>query len=389
MATARSTIKRSSAAKAAAKKTAAKKSSVKKTATKKSATKKSLTTRTTSSKTKSSSLLQKLAGASSRKRTSSTKAETKSVLSAEEFFAQKELRGTQTVLIEGEEVTLTNLQKVYWPKDGFTKGDLLKYYWEAADYIIPYLKDRPLILKRYPNGITGTMFYQHDLQNPPSFLKTYVIPHEGEKIHYALVEDRNDLIYLANLGTIAQNPFHSRIGDLSKPDWFVFDLDPGDKATYSSVCKIALKVRDILKELGLRCYPKTSGSTGIHLYVPIKAAYSYDDVVDFAKEVARRVAEANPAIATIERYVRNRKPQQVYVDYLQNLEGKSIAAPYAVREKPGATVSAPLTWSEVEKCVKLSNFTIETMPLRLRRKGDLFKKVLTDKQPLDRAIKKL
>jgi len=291
--------------------------------------------------------------------------------------------------VEGVTLTFTNLHKVYWPDEGYTKGDLLKYYYSVKDLIIPYLKDRPLILKRYPNGITKPPFYQHNLENAPDLIKTHQIEHEGEMINYALVEDANDLLYLVNLGTIAQNPFHSRVGTLSYPDYFVFDLDPGEKSTYASVCKLALAIRDLLEELGLTCYPKTSGSSGIHLFVPIKPDYHYDEVVDFAKAVAKEISILHPEIATIERFIKNRKKNQIYVDYLQNLEGKSMASAYSVREKPGATVSAPLEWSEVKRCAKISQFTIRTMIPRLKRKGDLFKKVLSHKQNLAKSIKKL
>jgi bifunctional non-homologous end joining protein LigD len=247
-----------------------------------------------------------------------------------------------------------------------------------------------LILRRFPAGITGQQFYQHNLEEAPEFMDTFVIKEkDGKPIHYALVKDAADLLYLANIGTIAQNPFMSRTKSLTKPDYFVFDLDPGDKATFKNVIDIALIVKEILEELGLKSYPKTSGSSGIHIWVPIKNQYTYDEVVAFAKGVARLVVNRAPKIATIERFTKNRKAQQIYVDYLQNLQGKSVAAAYSVREKPGATVSTPLTWSELKQGIKIADYTIRNVPARVKRKGDLMKDSLTKKQSLAKAQKAL
>lgn len=312
------------------------------------------------------------------------------IIDEKDFFAEDAWKGDKRVKIGKAVVPLTSLDRVYWPKERYTKFDLLKYYWQISKYIIPYLKDRPLILRRFPAGITGQQFYQHNLEEAPDFMDTFIIPEkDGKPIHYSLVKDAADLIYLANIGTIAQNPFMSRTKSLTKPDYFVFDLDPGDKATFKNVIEIALIVKDILDELGLMSYPKTSGSSGIHIWVPIKNQYTYDEVVDFAKGVARLVVDETPRTATIERFTKNRKPQQIYVDYLQNLQGKSVAAAYSVREKPGATVSTPLTWAEVKKGIKIADFTIKNVPARVKKKGDLMKEVLTKKQTLATAQKKL
>ena len=312
------------------------------------------------------------------------------VIDEKDFFAEASWKGDKRVKIGKDIVQLTSLDRIYWPKEKYTKFDLLKYYWQMSKFIIPYLKDRPLILRRFPAGIGGQQFYQHNLEEAPEHMETFIIKDKGGKpIHYALVKDAGDLIYLANIGTIAQNPFMSRIKTLSKPDYFVFDLDPGDKATFQSVLDIALIVNDVLEDLGLTCYPKTSGSSGVHLVVPIKNAYHYDEVVAFAKGVAKLVVDQTPRTATIERFTKNRKPQQVYVDYLQNLEGKSVAAAYSVREKPGATVSTPITWQEIKRGIKISDFTIKNVPARVKKKGDIMKDSLTKKQSLATAQKRL
>lgn len=312
------------------------------------------------------------------------------VIDEKDFFAEDSWKGDRRVKIGKDIVQVTSLDRVYFPKEKYTKFDLLKYYWQVSKYIIPYLKDRPLILRRFPAGINGQQFYQHNLEEAPEHMDTFPIREkDGKMIHYALVKDAGDLIYLANIGTIAQNPFMSRIKSLTKPDYFVFDLDPGDKASFKDVIDIALIVKDILDDLGLKAYPKTSGSSGIHIVVPIKNAYGYDEVVDFAKGVARLVVNETPRTATIERFTKNRKPQQIYVDYLQNLQGKSVAAAYSVREKPGATVSTPVTWTEMKKGIKISDFTLKNVPARAKAEGDIMKESLTKKQTLATARKKL
>jgi bifunctional non-homologous end joining protein LigD len=307
----------------------------------------------------------------------------------EAFRAGQPRKGNLQVKVEGQVLLLTHLDKIYWPKEGYTKGDVLRYYYTMAKYVLPYLKNRPLILKRYPNGITKPFFYQHDLKDAPPFVRTKLIHASEGDVHYALADDVASLLYLVNLGTIAQNPFHARVDDLHHPDYFILDLDPEKGASFQIVCKVALLIKGVLGELGLTAYPKTSGSTGIHLYVPIKREYTYSEIVPFAKEIARIAADKMPTIATIERMTRNRRKTQVYIDYLQNIDGKTIASAYSVREKPGATVSAPLMWSELKKSIALADFTMENMAQRVKRKGDFFSDVLTKKQSLARAMKSI
>jgi bifunctional non-homologous end joining protein LigD len=324
-------------------------------------------------------------GASQRAAASRAAADAQPVraLLASRAFAQTGLSGDLQLRV-GEEVSLTHLDRVYWPADGLTKGDLVRYYWHVADVLLPHLKDRPLILKRYPNGIDQAPFFQHDVdvKKLPGFVHTFTtVSEEGRSIDYVLCQNRATLLYLANLGTIAMNPWNSRVGTIDRPDWMVFDLDPG-RVAFRVVCDVALAVRDALGRAGLTAYANTSGSRGLHLYVPLKLVHPYEQVAQFAAQVARQVAAERSDIATVERSKQKRPADKVYVDFLQNARGKSVASAYSVREHPGAAVSAPLDWSEVEACPDLAQFNIHTMPGRLEEKGDLFKPVLKRKQSL-------
>jgi bifunctional non-homologous end joining protein LigD len=310
------------------------------------------------------------------------------VVSASRVFNRQELRGEVDVKVGTEIVSLTNLDKVYWPDEGYTKGDLIKYYYEVSKYILPYLKDRPLIMKRYPNGIDGSSFHQHNVEDAPDYVRTEAIDVvEGHAVDYIIGGNLASLLYMANLGAIERHPWHSRVRRIDRPDWFVFDLDPGAGVEFTTICALALSVKDVLERAGLESYAKTSGSRGIHVYVPLKAIDGYEQVADFALRVATRVARENPQTATIERALKKRERGQIYIDHMQNARGKSVVAPYSVRPKPGALVSAPLEWSEVEGSkIKLQDFTIKTMLQRLARVGDLFKPVLAQKQSLRDAV---
>jgi bifunctional non-homologous end joining protein LigD len=319
----------------------------------------------------------------------SRKSVAEKAIPASRAFKMKDLSGDLAVKVGGDVVALTNLDKVYWPDEGYTKGDLIKYYFEVAKYILPYLKDRPLIMKRYPNGINGPFFHQHDVNEAPAYVHTETLEVEGHTVDYILGDNLSTLIYMANLGAIERHPWHSRVRNIDRPDWFVFDLDP-QGVEWDQICEVALSCKEILDSLGLDSYAKTSGSRGIHVYVPIKPKYSYEQIADFALRVARLVEQKNPDVATLERSLKKRKKARIYFDHMQNARGKSVVAPYSVRPKPGATVSAPLEWSEVKrKKVTISDFTIKNMLERLRRKGDLFKPVLGNRQSLDRAMSKL
>ncbi|HYY93441.1 MAG TPA: non-homologous end-joining DNA ligase [Pyrinomonadaceae bacterium] len=303
-----------------------------------------------------------------------------------------ELKGDLNVRVGREVVPLTSLERVYWPDEGYTKGDLIRYYDEVSKYILPYLEDRPLIMKRYPAGIRGQFFHQHDVNEVPDFVRTVALEVEdggGHRVDYIVGTGRATLLYMANLGAIERHPWHSRVGNLEHPDWFVFDLDPGEGVEFTTICEVALGTRDVLERLGLESYAKTSGSRGIHIYVPVKAIYGYEEIAELAELVATAVARRHSDVATVERSKRKRGRAMIYVDHMQNARGKSVVAPYSVRPKPGATVSAPLEWTEVERQkIRTDDFDIKNMSERIGRKGDLFKPVLKRKQALGDALEK-
>jgi bifunctional non-homologous end joining protein LigD len=228
------------------------------------------------------------------------------------------------------------------------------------------------------------MFFQHNIESAPAVLKTVELEsEEGRLLNYAVYTNLASLIYLVNIGTIEQHPWHSRTGSLDQPDYIVFDLDPHG-APFEHVLRTALVMRDVLKDLKLTGYPKTSGSSGVHIYVPVRRGYDYEEVADFSEEVSRRVAERVPRIATVERRIAERKKDQVYVDWQQNARGKSAAAVYSVRAREGATVSTPVTWQEIARGFAISDFTIKTVPPRLKKKGDLWKDMFKDRRSLPR-----
>src|SRR2546421_7909491 len=304
----------------------------------------------------------------------------------------KELKGDLNVRVGREVVPLTSLDRVYWPEDGYTKGDLVRYYDEISKYILPYLEDRPLIMKRYPAGIRGPFFHQHDVNEAPDFVRTAPLEVEdggGHTVDYIVGDGKATLLYMANLGAIERHPWHSRVRDLDHPDWFVFDLDPGEGVEFRTICEVAVVTRDVLARLGLQSYAKTSGSRGVHIYVPVKSVYSYEQIAELAERVATAVARERADVATVERSKRKRGRRMIYVDHMQNARGKSVVAPYSVRPKPGASVSAPLEWSEVERGrIETGDFHIKNIRKRIERKGDLFRPVLRRKQKLEAALEK-
>ncbi|HUK90087.1 MAG TPA: non-homologous end-joining DNA ligase [Blastocatellia bacterium] len=319
---------------------------------------------------------------SGRERTISLGANSSSAVAAAAFLHSPDAIKDVTIKLPGGAVEITNLDKVFWPENGYLKADLLRYYLEVADVIIKYLKDRPAILARYPNGMADQGFFQQNIKDAPGILKTVRLENQvGRFLNYAVYTSVASLIYLVNLGTIAQNPWHSRLSNLDRPDYVVLDLDPHG-APFHHVLKVALVIRDVLGELGLTGYPKSSGSSGIHVYVPLNRRYEYEEVARFAEQVATKVARRSPDIATVERRISARKPGQVYVDPQQNARGKSAASVYSVRAKPGATVSAPVTWAEVSDGFEIADFTIATVPKRIKEKGDIWAAMLKDRQTL-------
>jgi bifunctional non-homologous end joining protein LigD len=312
-----------------------------------------------------------------------TKRESRPV-AASRVFKAKRLSGEVDLKVGKEVVALTSLDKVYWPEDGYTKGDLVRYYYEIAKYILPYLKDRPLILKRYPNGINKPSFHQHDVDYAPDYARTVALDVEvGHTVDYLICDNLATLLYVTNLGAIERHPWNSRARDLDRPDWVVFDLDPGEGVEFAAICEVAMSLKEVLGRAGVECFAKTSGSRGIHIYAPLKPVHGYEEVADFAERVASIVASERPDLATVERSLKKRPRGGVYVDHFQNARGKSVVSPYSARPRPGAPVSAPLDWAEVRRGkITPQDFTIENMRKRVERKGDLFKPVLKLRQQL-------
>jgi len=293
--------------------------------------------------------------------------------------------------IEGHTLKLTHLDKVFFPKDGYTKRDLLRFYDEVSPLLLPHLKDRPLSLKRYPNGIGDKFFFQKNAsEHFVDWLRIEPV-HEGhppKTINYVLVDNRASLIYLVNLGCIDHNPWMSRIGSLKHPDWILIDLDPFH-CPFNRVVEAAQIVRDILNRVGLKGYPKTTGGDGLHIYIPLDPIYSYDQARSFAEILFHLANEESPDLFTAPRSVGSRKQDRVYFDWQQIGSGKTIAAPYVVRAHNGAPVSTPLKWSEVKQGLDPADFTIKNVLARFRKEGDLFAPVLAGGQRLEPALKKL
>jgi bifunctional non-homologous end joining protein LigD len=287
---------------------------------------------------------------------------------------------------------LTHPDKVFWPEEGYTKRDLADYYRTIAPVLLPYLRDRPQSLHRHPNGIAAASFFQKDVtrQPPPPWVETALVPHDsGRSGRYVVCQDEQTLLYLANLGCIELNPWLSRVGTLDRPDFLVIDLDP-EAIPFHRVIEAAIAVRRVLDDAGAECLCKTSGKTGLHLCVPLGAKYDYALARQFAELVANIVNGILPKTTSVIRSPALRQ-ERVYVDYLQNRYGQTIAAPYCVRPVPGACVSAPLAWSEVRKSLNPTRFTIRTMAKRLDRVGDLWQPILGAgvdiRQCLDRLAK--
>jgi bifunctional non-homologous end joining protein LigD len=285
----------------------------------------------------------------------------------------------------------SNLNKVFYPDEGYTKGDVLKYYETVADLILPHLEDRPLSLKRYPNGIKQEYFFQKNTPETfPSWLRTEMVDseHNGHPIRYVFAEDRASLLYLVNLGCIDHNPWMSRTPHLDNPDFVLIDLDPHD-CPFEMIVEAAHMVRGVLDRIGLEGYPKTTGGDGMHVYIPVPPIYTYEETRTFAELISRVVQAQKPEMFTTPRSVAKRQRNRVYFDYLQNGKSKTIAAPYVLRAYPGAPVATPLDWAEVRKGLEPHHFNITNAPARFAKKGDLFEGVLTNPQHLDEALEEL
>jgi bifunctional non-homologous end joining protein LigD len=286
---------------------------------------------------------------------------------------------------------LTNLDKVYWPADGYTKGDLIAYYRAVGPWILPYLEGRPLTLTRFPDGIEGKSFFQKDAPAwTPSWVRTETVWSEDAKreISYFVADDVESLLYVVNLGSIPLHVWASRLPDLARPDWAVLDIDPKD-APFGHVVRIARQLGRLCREVGLPSYPKTTGQRGLHVLVPLGRQLTHAQARDLAHALCRRVADEMPDVATLARTVAARGGR-VYLDWLQNGQGKTLVAPFSVRPRPGAPVSTPLRWSEVNAGLDPARFTIETVPRRLRRRGeDPLRPVLEERPDLLAALRRL
>ena len=289
------------------------------------------------------------------------------------------------------EVSFTNLKKVFWPAEGYTKGDLIEYYRAIAPWLMPYLEDRPVVLTRYPDGIEGKSFYQKDAPVfTPEWIRTEPIWHEdaGKENRYIVVENLEALLFLANLGTIPIHVWLSRVATLQQPDWCVLDLDPKG-APFDHVVELALAVRDLCEKIGLPAYAKTSGSTGIHVLIPLARQVTYEQSRMLGNLIARVVHDDHKEISSIARMI-GKRGGKVYLDFLQNRHSQLLVAPYSVRPLPGAPVSMPLRWSEVNRKLKIGDHTIRTAVKRMEKLGeDPFRPVLTEKPKLKQALAKL
>lgn len=288
------------------------------------------------------------------------------------------------------ELELTNLDKIYWPKDKITKGDLINYYRAIAPTMLPYLKDRLQSMNRFPNGITGKNFYQKNVDNEvPTFVRTEEVQLEDEdrSITSIVCDNVETLLYMANLGCIEINTWNSRVSKYENPDWGVIDLDPGDIG-FDKVIEVALEVHKVLESINIPSVPKTSGKTGLHIFIPMGAKYTHDQVRQFIEILMNVIHKRLPDITSLERSPKKRT-KLIYLDYLQNRIGQTLAAPYSVRPWPGATVSTPLEWREVHKNLDPNKFTIYNTAKRLKVKGDLWKPVIGKGVNLSTAIKKL
>ena len=296
---------------------------------------------------------------------------------------------TQVRSINGHELKFSNLSKLYWPKEKITKRDLLNYYYQVAPYILPYLKDRPQSMLRHPDGIKGESFFYKDITGKaPDWVETFLYHSDADDRDrkYLVAKDDASLLYMASLGCIEMNPWHSKVQSEEYPDWCIIDLDPA-KNSFDQVIEAALVTREVLDSLNVISYPKTSGSTGMHIYIPLGAKYTYDQSKEFARVIARLVHERLPKFTSIERTVSARKGK-MYIDFLQNRPQATVSAPYSVRPKPGATVSMPLHWDEVKKGLKMSDFTMFNALQRLKNVGDIFKPVLGKGINLKQVIKR-
>ena len=299
--------------------------------------------------------------------------------------------GSNALEINDKIVNVTNLEKIYWPDSGFKKYDLIDYYIQVSEYIVPFLKDRPQNLHRHPNGIRNEGFYQKDNEGLlDSWIETTRIWSGSAKrdIQYLLCQDEAALIYMANLGCIEINPWNSRIQTLDNPDYIIIDLDPSANNSFEEVIEVAQVAKEILHTAKIESYCKTSGSTGIHIYIPLGAKYTYEEGREFTKLICYHILERTKGLTSMDRAVKSRK-NKIYLDYLQNRRGQTLASVYCVRPKPDAPVSAPINWDELKSGLKIRDFNIKNMPARISENPEMFKGILGEGIDISQALQSL
>jgi bifunctional non-homologous end joining protein LigD len=283
--------------------------------------------------------------------------------------------------VDRKDVRLTNLRKIFWPDLGVTKGDLLQYYADVAGVLLPHLHDRAMVMKRYPHGVTGSFFFMKRAPTPrPAWIETCPIDHgSGNVIDFPVIQDRAALLWVINLGCIDLNQWYARKDDIDRPDYLHFDLDPGAGASFERVLEAGLVVREALDTLKIPSFAKTTGSKGLHVYAPIVRGPEQKDVWTFTKALGHELASRHPALLTAEYRVAKRPPGRVLVDYNQNAWGRTLASIYSVRPHPAAAVSTPVSWKEVERGIRIEDFTLKNVPARVDKLGDLWKPLLLAK----------
>ena len=286
-------------------------------------------------------------------------------------FLEDAKREAFITLPDGQELKVTNLHKIFWPKLKLTKGDLFRYYAQVAPYILPVVADRPMVMKRFPNGVDAEPFYQHRVLDVPKNVRVETIEHSDGAKPQLIGGDLVTLLYMTQIAAISQDPWFSRVQSIDEADYAAIDLDPAPGVTFNEILEVARWVHDELESIGVTGFPKTSGAEGLHIYIPLRSGTPYEAGMIFCQIIATVVAQKHPQIATVERTVKKRG-RQVYVDFLQNIPGKTLATAYSARASHYAGVSAPLTWKEVHEGVDREAFTIQTMPERLKKVGDLW-----------------
>ena len=317
------------------------------------------------------------------------------VLKTEAAIANELDRGSQQeilVEVDGVPLRLTNLNKIYFPGDGYTKRNLLAYYFHVSSLLLPFLKDRPLVLRRYPNGIEGQAFFQKDSgKDAPEWIKTVAIESESKSkpIPYFVANNRASLLYLTNLGCIDHNPWSARTDDLEHPDYIFFDLDPTDGTPFAAVAKLGKLLTTQLQEIGMKVFLKTSGATGLHLFIPVERLYTYEQARQFVQTIASLTAQQHPGLITSDRTVRNRPKGSIYIDAHQNSSGQSLASVYSVRAFPHAPISTPITSSELSSKISPETWNLSSIRHRIEKVGDLWVDFWKQRQQLEPAVRRL